>query len=215
MVDDVADKARHAVGDPTRSLNVTWSDPIAALELALTMSRAEMLAALTSAACPKSPIAELLGFDVLEAKPGRVVLGLLPKEYHCNAVGVVAAGVAAAILDTAMWIAVQTSVSDHTVTSTVDLTMHLVRQLSIAAGEVRAEARTVHVGGTTCIAESRLVDATGTLYAHATAGMIALTSQAPEVRKAENGSGKAENGSGVSPFLADLRAASGTARPGR
>jgi uncharacterized protein (TIGR00369 family) len=214
MVDDMADKARHAVGDPTRSLNVTWSDPIAALELALTMSRGEMLAALTSAECPKSPIAELLGFDVLEAKPGRVVLGLQPREHHCNAIGVVAAGVAATVLDTAMWIAVQTSVPDHTVTSTVDLTMHLVRQLSTAVGGMHAEARTVHVGGTSCLAESRLVDASGTLYAYATAGLISQTSHAPEVRKAENGPGKAENGSGVSPFLADLRAASGTARPG-
>jgi uncharacterized protein (TIGR00369 family) len=175
MVDDATENSPEGNEGTSRSLNVTWSDPMAALQLAFTMSRDELLAAFTSADFPKPPIAEVLGFDVLEAEPGRVVMGLRPMEYHCNAMGVVAAGVTATVLDAAMWIAVQTNVADNTIVSTVNFNMQLVRQLSMAVGEVRAEARSVHVGRTTSTAEARLVDTNGKLYAHATAGLIALT----------------------------------------
>jgi len=161
--------------DSARSLQVTWTDPMAALQLAVKMSREELMEAFTSEDFPKPPIAELLGFDVLEAQAGRVVLGLTPREFHCNAMGIVAAGVTATILDAAMWIAVQTAVPEMTLTSTVNLNMHLVRQLSPADGPVRAIAHAVHAGRSTATAEARLEDASGKLFAHATAGLLVMT----------------------------------------
>jgi uncharacterized protein (TIGR00369 family) len=157
---------------------------MAALQLAATLSPEELLAAFTSEDFPKPPIAELIGFDVLEAQPGKVVLGLTPREYHCNAAGVVAAGVTATVLDAAMWIAVQTAVPNNTLTSTVNLNLHLVRPLAPAVGPVRATAHAVHTGRTTGTAGARLEDASGKLYAHATAGLvvIALPPTASDVR---------------------------------
>lgn len=159
----------------TRELHVTWADPLVALQQAAGMSREELLAALASGELPDPPIAEVLGFDVLEVEQGRAVLGLRPQEYHCNPLGVVAGGVAATVMDAAMWLALQSSVPDNTIVSTTNLTVHLVRQLSPAAGDVRVEAQAVHVGRTTGTAESRLMDASGTLYAHATAGFVAFS----------------------------------------
>ena len=156
--------------DNVRALHVTWADPLAALQRALGMSHEEFLVACTSGGLPKPPIAELLGFDAVEVEPGRAVLKFLPREYHYNVFSTVAGDVAATVLDAAMWMAVQTSVSDESIFSTVNLTLHFVRALSGAAGDVRAEARAVHVGRATATAESRLVDASGTLYSHATAG---------------------------------------------
>jgi len=158
-----------------RSLTVTWSDPMDALRMAVGLSRDQLLAAFTSESFPKPPIASLLGFDVLEAKPGEIVIGLTPKEYHCNAIGVVAAGVTATVLDAAMWLAIQTAVPENTLTSTVNLNLHLVRQLSPASGDVRATAHAVHAGRSTGTAEARVEDESGKLYAHATAGFVVIT----------------------------------------
>ncbi len=173
MSDGTAENTSTTAADPERSLTVTWSDPLAALQLALTMSREELLRTFTSPDFPKPPIAELLGFDVIEVEPGRVLLGFSAKEYHCNAMGVVAAGVTATVLDAAMWIAAQTSVEDRLL-STTSLSLYLVKQLPTSASDLRAEARAVHIGRSTGTAEGRLLDADGKLYAHATSGLIAV-----------------------------------------
>jgi uncharacterized protein (TIGR00369 family) len=162
--------AEPAAEETIRARRVTWADPVAVLQRAAGMSREEMLAALRSGELPKPPIAELLGIDLVQVESGRAVFGFHPSEYHYNPVGGVAAGVAATVLDAAMWVAVQTSVPETTIVSTVDLTLHFVAALSADVGYVRAEARAVHVGRRTGTAEARLVDESGRLYSHATAG---------------------------------------------
>jgi uncharacterized protein (TIGR00369 family) len=156
----------------SRSRNVTWTDPMVALQQAASMSRDELLAALTSGDLPRPPIAHLLDFDVREATPGRSVLVLRPGEYLYNVLGVVAGGVAATVLDAAMWIAMQTSLPEQTIARTVSMNVNLVAPLTTAAGEVLAEGKAVHVGRTTGTAEGWLTDADGKLYAHATAGFV-------------------------------------------
>jgi uncharacterized protein (TIGR00369 family) len=156
----------------SRSRNVTWTDPMVALQRAAGMGRAELLEALTSGDLPRPPIADLLGFDVREATPGRAVVVLRPGEYHYNFLGVVAGGVAATVLDAAMWIAMQTSLAEPTIAHTVSMNVNLVARLTEAAGEVLAEGRVVHVGRTTGTAEAWLRDGDGKLYAHATSGFL-------------------------------------------
>lgn len=168
-----AEPAAHS--DVARELHVTWSDPMEALQMAFSMSRDELLAAFTEPDFPKPPIACVLGFDVSKVEPGKVTLSLVPRELHCNSMGVVAAGVTATVLDAAMWIAVQTAAPDGVLVSTVNVNMHLVRQLPMSAGPVSVHAEAVHVGKTTGTAQARLVDAEDKLYAHATSGLVALT----------------------------------------
>lgn len=158
--------------DEARVRQVTWTDPLATLQRVAGMSRDEFLREFTSGGIPQPPIGDLIGMEVLEAEPGRAVLGFRAAEYLCNPFGVVAGGVAATVMDAAMWIAVQTRLHGKTLVSTTDLTLHFVRHLPPSAGDVRVEARAVHVGRMTGTAESRLVDASGTLYSHATAGFV-------------------------------------------
>lgn len=158
-----------------RARYVTWADPSVTLQRLAVMSREEMLSALVSGELPKPPIGELLGIELLEVAPGRAVFGLQPSEFHCNPVGTVAAGVAATTLDAALWLAVQSCVAESTLVSTTSLSLHFVRPLTAMAGDVRAEARIVHVGRTTASAEARLVDAAGKLYSHATAGFSCVS----------------------------------------
>ena len=56
-----------------RSRTFTWEDPAALAAAAASMSGMEFFARLSEGELPPPPIAELLGFAVTEAEPGRVV----------------------------------------------------------------------------------------------------------------------------------------------
>ncbi len=154
---------------------VRWEDPLAALKMAAGMSRDELLAAFAADDFPEPPIASLLDFGVVEVEAGRAVLELRPAEFHCNAIGVIAAGVTATVLDAAMWIAVQAGAEEGTIVSTVNFNMHLLRQLPPTVDGVRAEAEAIHIGRSASAAQARLVDDSGKSYAHATSGLVALS----------------------------------------
>jgi uncharacterized protein (TIGR00369 family) len=162
-------------GEVRRERLVRWEDPLAALQRAAGMSRDELLAAFASDDFPEPPIASMLDFHVVEVQAGRAVLALRPAEFHCNSMGVIAAGVTATVLDAAMWIAVQAGAAEGTLVSTVNFNVHLLRQLPPSLETVRAEAEAIHIGRSTSAAEARLVDDAGKVYAHATSGLVALS----------------------------------------
>ena len=60
-------------------------------------------------ASPGAPIAELMGFEAVEAEEGRVVFAAVPGEQHYNPIGVVHGGLAATLLDSAMGCAVHST----------------------------------------------------------------------------------------------------------
>lgn len=175
MAEQTVARSEEQPPEVRRERLVRWEDPLAALRMAAGMSPEEIVAAFTSEKFPEPPIAALLDFGVVEVEPGRAVLELRPAEFHCNAIGVIAAGVTATVLDAAMWIAVQAGARAGTMVSTVSFNMQLIRALPPSAEGVRAEAQAIHIGQTTSAAEARLVDGTGETYAHATSGLVALS----------------------------------------
>ena len=78
-------------GRMSRSRTITWEDPLETLARR-GMSGLEYLRAIGEGRLPGAPIAELMGFDGLEAEEGRVVFGVVPGEYHYNPIGVVHGG---------------------------------------------------------------------------------------------------------------------------
>ena len=56
----------------------------------------------------------------------------------------------------------------------------MIRALSVHVQRVRAEGRTLHVGGQTAIAEARLVGPDDKLYAHATTCLLYTSDAADE-----------------------------------
>jgi acyl-coenzyme A thioesterase PaaI-like protein len=72
----------------------------------LEMSGLEHLEAIRDGAIPPPPIAELMGFDLVEVGHGRATFAVEPVEKHYNPIGVVHGGLAATLLDSAMGCAV-------------------------------------------------------------------------------------------------------------
>lgn len=126
------------------------------------------LKALIAGELPAPPIAETLGFALVEAEPGRAVFAGMPQYRHYNPIGTVHAGFAATLLDSAVACAVHTTLKQGEAYTTLELKLNLVRPLTEQTGLVRAEGRVLHRGRTVATAEGYLKDEADKLYAHAT-----------------------------------------------
>jgi uncharacterized protein (TIGR00369 family) len=159
-----------------RTLNISWHDPLPAAKQATTMSGRDYLAALVAGKFPKPPIAELLGFDLIEIGEGFAVFQCTPGEQHYNPIGVVHGGLACTLLDSAMGCCVHTLLPAGTGYTTLELKVNLVRAITRDTGLLRCEGRVVHAGKRTATSEGKLLDTTGKLYAHATTTCILIPS---------------------------------------
>ena len=157
-----------------RALAVSWSDPHALAEAGRTMNGLDFLQALVEGRLPPPPIAQLLGFRLVEVAPGHAVFECTPGEQHYNPIGVVHGGLAMTLLDSAMGCCVQTRMPAGTGYTTLESKTNLVRAITSATGTVRAIGRLIHAGSRIATAEGRIEDAAGKLYAHATTTCIVL-----------------------------------------
>ena len=151
-----------------RTLTISWTDPAALAEHGRSMSGLDYLRAIAAGELPPPPIGALLDFRPVEVESGRVVFAGNPGEQHYNPIGVVHAGFAATLLDSAMGCAVQTLQPAGTGYTTLELKVNLVRALTRDTGPVKCEGKVIHPGRRAATAEGRLEDEAGRLYAHAT-----------------------------------------------
>jgi uncharacterized protein (TIGR00369 family) len=132
------------------------------------MSGVAFLEAIAQGILPPPPIAELLGFRLCEVEAGRVVFEGQPAACHYNPIGTVHGGYAATLLDSAMGCAVHSVLEVGMGYATLEIKVNLVRPITAGTGPVRAEGTLLHRGRRTATSEARLIDAGGTLLAHAT-----------------------------------------------
>ncbi|HLM54754.1 MAG TPA: PaaI family thioesterase [Pyrinomonadaceae bacterium] len=155
-----------------RTRTVSWEDPRALAEAGRGVSGLEFLQRVASGELPRPPISALMNFGLAELGEGWAVFTVEPAEYHYNPIGVVHGGVAATLLDSAMGCAVHSTLPAGAGYTTLEFKVNFLRPLTAETGEVRCEARVIHVGGRTATAEGKVVDAAGKLYAHATTTCI-------------------------------------------
>ena len=75
------------------------------------MNGLEFVQGLASGALPLNTIAQTLGYDVVEAESGRVVITLVPTGAHLNPAGTVHGGLTATLLDSCMGLAIWRSIT--------------------------------------------------------------------------------------------------------
>ena len=128
----------------------------------------DFLRAIGTGGVPPPPIGELMGFLPIECEPGRVVFQGTPGPQHYNPLGTVHGGYAATLLDSCVGCAVHSMLPAGKGYTTLELKVNFIRALTSGVGPVRAEGKVVSLGGQIGIAEGRLTDSTGRLYAFAT-----------------------------------------------
>lgn len=161
----------------TRSRTHIWDDPKPSAEARQRLTGLEYLRGFLDGTFPPPPIAQTMGMRLVEVEEGRAVFACAPAEYHYNLIGAVHGGLAATLLDSAMGCAVHSTLPIGVGYTTVEIKVNYLRALTSETGTVRAEGHVIKVGGRVALAEGRIIDAAGNLYAHGTTTRIILRPQ--------------------------------------
>src|SRR5215510_1399087 len=132
------------------------------------MSGLDFVRGLAGGTLPLNTIAQTLGYDIVEAESGRVVVTLVPTDAHLNPAGTVHGGLTATLLDTCMGLAVHTTLDKGITQTTLEFKISLVRPITVETGLIRAEGKILNAGRRIGTAEGRVTDSKGRLLAHGT-----------------------------------------------
>ena len=146
----------------------SWDDPAPFGQRMATLSGLAVLRLVISGELPQPPMAHLMGIHLAEVENGKAVFKGTPAECHYNTLGTVHGGFAATLLDSATGCAVHSTLDAGDAYTTLELKVNFLRPLTHATGEVRGVATVIYSGRTTALAEGRIEDAGGKLYAFAT-----------------------------------------------
>ena len=157
----------------------TWEDPATLWDEAASMSGVARLQMVVDGKLPAPPMARLMDIRIVEVSDGRAVFAGTPADFHYNPIGVVHGGYGATILDSAMGCAVHSTLKAGDIYTTLELKINFLRAITSKTGPVRAVATVIHASRATALAEGRLEDAGGKLYAYASSTCL--------IRRKDNG----------------------------
>jgi uncharacterized protein (TIGR00369 family) len=139
------------------------------------MTGLEFVQGLVNGTLPHNSMAGTLGYRIVEAEKGRVVVTAVPNDMQLNPAGTVHGGLAATMLDSCMGLAVQTLLDKGVGSTTLEFKISFVRPITPETGVIRAEGVVVNQGRRVGTAEGRVTDANGRLLAHATTTCLILS----------------------------------------
>jgi uncharacterized protein (TIGR00369 family) len=140
------------------------------------MSGLEFVQGLADGTLPLNTIAQTLGYDIVEAANGRVVVAAVPTAAHLNPAGTVHGGFAATLLDSCMGLAVLSTLEQGFSQTTLEFKISLMRPITPETGPVRAEGMVLSRGRRIGTAEGRLTDRDGRLLVHGTTTCLIFAS---------------------------------------
>jgi uncharacterized protein (TIGR00369 family) len=157
-----------------RTRTYTWDDPLALRDEMAGRSGLELMQMMASGELPPPPIARTLGFSLVEASRGRAVFECQPAEFHYNPIGIVHAGLAMTLMDSAMGLAFVTTLDGPVGSTKREENSTITRALTVDTGLVRCIGTVVHLGRRVATTEARVEDAEGRLCAHGTSTILVL-----------------------------------------
>ena len=119
------------------------------------------------------PFARLLGIEVESVEPGHAVLTMPIRDELKQNHGIAHGGSIAAVIDSAMALAIMPLLAENERTTTVDLTIHYLRPLT--GGTARASARVVRAGKRIITVSAELFDEQGKLASTAISTYLRLS----------------------------------------
>ena len=141
---------------------------IVPIDVMASMSGLDFVRAIFARRLPEPPIMQTVEPFDCTVEAGAVVIHSVPGLRHYNPIGSVHGGYTAILLDSAMGLAVQSTLPVGTGYTTLEFKLSFIRGMTRDTGTVRTEGKTLHVGRRTATAEARITDAKGRLLAHAT-----------------------------------------------
>jgi uncharacterized protein (TIGR00369 family) len=122
---------------------------------------------------PRPPIAQTIGFVMIDAGPGYALFELeTDVERHANPMGTVHGGVLCDVSDSAMGMAWASELEEGETFTTLELKINFLKP--VWNGKLRAEGRVVKRGKTVGLVECDVRNADGDLVARATSTIMTL-----------------------------------------
>ncbi|WLA81392.1 PaaI family thioesterase [Bradyrhizobium elkanii] len=120
---------------------------------------------------PMPPVATLLGWRVVDARPreGWIKMAFDGKQEFCNPAGFIQGGMLSAMLDDTMGPAVFVMTEGRLFTTTITMTVNFLAPAK--PGPITGEATVTQLGKTIAFVEGRLTAADGTLLATASSSI--------------------------------------------
>jgi uncharacterized protein (TIGR00369 family) len=134
----------------------------------------ELMQLMAKGDIPPPPIANTLGFRLVEAERGHALFECEPAEYHYNPIGIVHAGLAMTLMDSAMGLAFVTTLDEPVAWTTLEVKCNFTRALTVDTGRVRCTGSVIHAGRRVATTEARIEDGAGRLCAHGTSTILVL-----------------------------------------
>lgn len=132
------------------------------------MSGLEALQGMMAGTLPIVPISKVLNFTLVAARYGAVTFAGEPTADHLNPAGTAHGGWAAAILDSALGCAAHSTLAAGERYTSVEMKVNFLRPILVGrTGRLSCEGQIIHRGRTLALADARLVDEAGKVYAHA------------------------------------------------
>jgi len=132
------------------------------------MTGLEFVQGLAQGNLPLNTMAQTLGYDIIEAESGRVVITAEPRESHLNPAGTVHGGLAATMLDSCMGLAIHSTLDKSVGSTTLEFKISFLRPITPEIGTIRAEGVVISRGRRVGTAEGRVTDRQGRLLVHGT-----------------------------------------------
>jgi len=161
-------------GEP-RHKTVSWTDPRVVAAAAPGYGGLDFLRAIADGALPPPPIAALLGFEVREVEPGRVVFACRPDESVYNPIGMVHGGLVCTLADTVAACAVHSTLDAGVGYTSIDISVSYLRPVTADSGELLATGTVTRTGRRVAFARAEVVDGAGRLVATATTSCLVMT----------------------------------------
>jgi uncharacterized protein (TIGR00369 family) len=121
---------------------------------------------------PPAPIAETLGFRLLEVRPGEAIFSIDTEDRHANPMGTLHGGVLCDVADAAMGCAYGASLEDGESFTTLELKINFLRP--VWSEKLRAVGKVVKRGNTVGLVECDVTNAAGVLVARASSTCMVL-----------------------------------------
>ncbi|QIG97537.1 MULTISPECIES: PaaI family thioesterase [unclassified Bradyrhizobium] len=141
---------------------------VSSMEVMASMSGLDFVRGIFARTLPEPPIMENVEPFDCTAEAGHVVIHSVPGLRHYNPIGSVHGGYAAILLDSAMGLAVQSTLPKGFGYTTLEFKISFVRGMSQDTGTIRTEGQVLNAGRRVATAEARITDDRGKLIAHAT-----------------------------------------------
>lgn len=134
----------------------------------LEMSGLELIQAIIDGKLPPPSICETIPMRITAGARGHVTFSARADQRHLNPLGGVHGGFAATVLDSVTGCAVHTMLDPGVGYGTVDLNVKMLKAVPLDH-DLIAEGKVIHLSKSLGVAEGSIRDASGALYAHATA----------------------------------------------